>query len=114
MTGRSDIADKSTPVSFPRWGEVLKSEYSDPEAIRKLEQDVFAYLKFLKAAHFRASVESTLDYLHEPERTERHEFHPGFPAVVLQKRRASVLLAHAAANDQDGACGGHWEPVEQT
>jgi len=37
------IADKSTPVSFPRWREVLKSEYSDPEAIRKLEQDIFAH-----------------------------------------------------------------------
>jgi len=58
----------STPVSFPRWREVLKSEYSDPEAIRKLEQDIFAYLKFLKAAHFRASVESVLDYLSELEK----------------------------------------------
>ena len=46
----------------------MKSEYSDPETIRRLEQDIFAWLKFLKAAHSRASVESVLDYLHELEK----------------------------------------------
>ncbi|MHB8829163.1 MAG: integron integrase [Syntrophales bacterium] len=46
----------------------MKSEYSDPEAIRKLEQDIFAWLNFLKATHCRASAESVLDYLHELEK----------------------------------------------
>ncbi len=55
----------NTFVSFPRWREVLRSECSDPAVLRTREQDIFAYLKFLKAAHRRASVESVLDYLHQ-------------------------------------------------
>jgi hypothetical protein len=43
---------------------VLKSEYSDPEVIRELEEDIFACLKFLKAAHSLASAESVPDGLH--------------------------------------------------
>jgi hypothetical protein len=53
----------NTPVSFPRWREVLQSECSDPAERRTREQEIFAWLKFLKAAHRRASVESVLDYL---------------------------------------------------
>jgi len=57
----------NTPVSFPRWREVLQSECSDPAELRTREQEIFAWLKFLKAAHRRASVESVFDYLHTLE-----------------------------------------------
>ncbi len=53
----------NTPVSFPRWREVLQSECPDPAELRTREQEIFAWLKFLKAAHRRASVDSVLDYL---------------------------------------------------
>jgi integron integrase len=54
----------NAPISFPRWREVLQSECPDPAVLRAREQDIFAWLKFLKTAHRRASVESVLDYLH--------------------------------------------------
>ncbi len=54
-------------VSFPRWREVLHSEISDPSKRNGMEQDIFAWLKFLKANARRASVESVLDYLHHIE-----------------------------------------------
>lgn len=57
----------NTPIPFPRWREVLQSECSDPAVLRAREEDIFAWLKFLKAAHRRASVESLLDYLHNLE-----------------------------------------------
>ena len=60
-------APTNTPVSFPRWREVLQSECSDPAELRTREQEIFAWLKFFKAAHRRASVESVLDYLHTLE-----------------------------------------------
>jgi len=52
------------PVSFPRWREVLHSEISDPSQRNGMEQDILAWLKFLKVNSRRASVESVLDYLH--------------------------------------------------
>ena len=57
----------NTPVSFPRWREVLHSECPDPAELRTREQEIFAWLKFLKAAHRQASVDSVLDYLHTLE-----------------------------------------------
>jgi|GEM_PF-472140 len=54
----------NAPVSFPRWREVLHSEISDPSKRNGMEQDIFAWLKFLKVNSRRASVESVLDYLH--------------------------------------------------
>jgi len=57
----------NTPVSFPRWREVLHSECSNPAVLRTQEQNIFAYLKFLKTTHRRASVDSVLDYLHTLE-----------------------------------------------
>jgi integrase len=57
-----------TSVSFPRWREVLQSECPDPAVLRTREQDIFACLKFLKAAHRRTSIESVLDYLHALEK----------------------------------------------
>jgi integrase len=46
---------------------VLHSEIGDPPGINGIEQDIFAWLKFLKANARRASGESVLDYLHHIE-----------------------------------------------
>jgi len=54
----------NAPASFPRWREVLHSEISDPSKRNGMEQDIFAWLKFLKVNSRRASVEFVLDYLH--------------------------------------------------
>jgi hypothetical protein len=56
------------PVSFPRWREVLHAEIGDPSKRKGMEQDILAWLKFLKANTRRASVEFVLDYLHHIER----------------------------------------------
>jgi hypothetical protein len=55
------------PVSFPGWREVLHSEIGDSSKRNGMEQDTFAWLKFLKAKGRSASVESVLDYLHHIE-----------------------------------------------
>ncbi|MBW6487338.1 MAG: hypothetical protein K0B01_14430, partial [Syntrophobacterales bacterium] len=55
------------PVSFLRWREVLDSEIGYPSKRNGMEQDIFAWLKFLKANSRRASVESVLDFLHHIE-----------------------------------------------
>jgi len=65
-------AAADAPVSFPGWREVLQSECPDPAVLRTREQDIFAWLKFLKAAHRRASIESVLDYLHSLENEEKN------------------------------------------
>ena len=54
----------SSPISFPRWREVLHSEQLGAALTRSHESEIFAYLKYLKAMRRRASVESVLDYLH--------------------------------------------------
>ncbi|MHB8091770.1 MAG: integron integrase, partial [Syntrophales bacterium] len=46
---------------------MLHSEIGDPSKRNGMEQDIFAWLKFLKANARRASVESVLDYLHHIE-----------------------------------------------
>lgn len=51
------------PVSFPRWREVLRSEHLSPALAFSHEKEIFAYLKYLKAARIRASVESVLEYM---------------------------------------------------
>jgi integron integrase len=57
----------NAPVSFPGWREVLHSEIGDPRKLSGMEQDIFAYLRFLEVNSRRASVESVLDYLHHLE-----------------------------------------------
>jgi hypothetical protein len=64
------------PVAFPRWREVLISECSDPVELRARERDIFAWLKFLKATHRRASVEFVLDYPHSLEEVFLQENDP--------------------------------------
>jgi len=59
------------PVSFPRWREVLQAQFPDAAEMQQREQDVFGYLKFLKASSRRASVESVLDYLNDLENKGR-------------------------------------------
>jgi len=44
------------PVSFPGWREVLQSKCPDPAVLRTREQDIFAWLKFPKAAHRQSKV----------------------------------------------------------
>jgi hypothetical protein len=56
------------PSRFKRWREVLHAEIGDPSKRNGMEQDIFAWLKFLKTNVWRASVESVLDYLHHIER----------------------------------------------
>ncbi|MBW6486129.1 MAG: hypothetical protein K0B01_08295, partial [Syntrophobacterales bacterium] len=46
---------------------MLDSEIGDPSKRNGMEQDIFAWLKFLKANSRRASVESVLDFLHHIE-----------------------------------------------
>lgn len=59
--------DAATPVSFPRWREVLIAEKMAPTQHLGYEREIFCYLKYLKAARQRASVVTVLDYLHELE-----------------------------------------------
>jgi integron integrase len=62
-----DSAGLNSPVSFPRWREVLLSSEPDATVVRQREQDIFGWLKFLKGERRPASVESVLDYLHDLE-----------------------------------------------
>ena len=58
----------TSPVSFPRWREVLQNEQLDPILTRSHhEGEIFAYLKYLKTIRCRASVESVQEYLHSLE-----------------------------------------------
>jgi hypothetical protein len=52
------------PSRFKGWREVLHAEIGDPSKRNGMEEDILAWLKFLKANARRASVESVLDYLH--------------------------------------------------
>jgi integron integrase len=65
MTKSQDkqVAPSTTPVSFPRWREVLHNEPFSPEQMRTHEGEIFAFLKHLKQARRRASVASVLEYL---------------------------------------------------
>jgi integron integrase len=65
MTKSKDklIPAPSTPVSFPRWREVLHREHLAVALVRSHEGEIFAYLKHLKAKRCRVSVESVLEYL---------------------------------------------------
>lgn len=62
-----DSGGAKTPVSFPRWREVLAAEDLAPGRVRGYEREIFGYLKYLKASRQRASVATVLDYLHELE-----------------------------------------------
>jgi hypothetical protein len=55
------------PSRFKGWREVLHAEIDALSKRSGMEQDIFAWLKFLKANARRASVESILDYLHHIE-----------------------------------------------
>ncbi|MGD9949249.1 MAG: hypothetical protein AB7U29_12330 [Desulfobulbus sp.] len=69
MTKSKDkVGQPSTaPVSFPRWREVLHNEPFALVLKRSHEGEIFAFLKYLKAARCRASVASVLDYLRDLE-----------------------------------------------
>lgn len=62
-----DLQPSTAPISFPRWREVLRSEQLSPTLARSHEAEIFAYLKYLKAARQRASVESVRAYLRHLE-----------------------------------------------
>jgi hypothetical protein len=55
------------PSRFKRWREVLHAEIGNPSQRNGMEQDIFAWLKFLKANARRASVNPFLDYLYPIE-----------------------------------------------
>jgi len=84
---------------------VLRSECPDAAELRLREQEIFAYLKFLKAAHRRASVESVLDYLHElagqgrDTGTVRQALRWFFQAAAQQAGSAPVPVADEVVRD---------------
>jgi integron integrase len=82
----------SSPVSFPRWREVLHSEYADTDQRSFLEQDIFAWLKFLKASRRRASITSVLDYLQQLEENGHK----------TERMRVSLRWFFMAASQQSG------------
>lgn len=65
MTNSKDkhVAPSTTPVSFPRWREVLHNEPLPSAVVRGHESEIFAFLKHLKALRRQASVASVLEYL---------------------------------------------------
>lgn len=95
-----------TPVSFPRWREILRTEFTDPVKLKGVEQDIFGYLKFLKGAGRRASVETVLDYLHELEekgiRTDsvRSALRWFFKSAAVQADTARSLSVVPAATER--------------
>ncbi|MBW6486557.1 MAG: tyrosine-type recombinase/integrase [Syntrophobacterales bacterium] len=63
---------QTPPFRFPDGGKSCNRDAPDPAVLRTWEQDIFAWLKFLKAAHRRTSIESVLDYLHSLENEEKN------------------------------------------
>lgn len=57
----------TTPVSFPRWREVLHSEPLASTLAQTHEKEIFAFLKHLKLVRRRASIASVLEYLRSLE-----------------------------------------------
>lgn len=96
----------NAPVSFPRWREVLLAECADPAVLQRREQDIFAWLKFLKAAHRRASVEAVLDYLHileqEGKNTDaiRSSLRWFFKTAAIQRGETDVHLSPPPAQER--------------
>jgi len=125
MQKSKDKANTPTnaPISFPRWREVLQAECPVPAELRTREQDIFAWLKFLKATHHRASVESVLDYLQTLEEkgkntdsvrsslrwffkaasVQKGEENPGSPAPVIREQVIKV--------EQEDKGGPPWEQL---
>lgn len=69
MTNSKDklTAPSTTPVSFPRWREVLHNELLASALVQGHEREIFAFLKHLKAIRRQASVASVLEYLRNLE-----------------------------------------------
>ena len=69
MTNSKDkqAAPSTTPVSFPRWREVLHNEPLASAVVQGHESEIFSFLKYLKAIRRQASVASVLDYLRSME-----------------------------------------------
>lgn len=90
------VAPSITPVSFPRWREVLHNEPLTPALLQAHEREIFAFLKHLKLARRRASVSSVLDYLRSLE--EQNTSTEAVRAALRWFFQAAALQAQSGAD----------------
>jgi hypothetical protein len=86
------------PSRFKRWREVLHAEIGDPSKRNGMEQDIFAWLKFLKANARRASVNPYWVISILSKNRAKTRFGARIPAEVIRSvRNKSVpFLPHPA------------------
>lgn len=83
----------TSPISFPRWREVLQNEQLDPILTRSHEGEIFAYLKYLKTIRCRASVESVQEYLLSLEEQGKKTDSAVWPCVGFLRQQHSSVWA---------------------